>query len=314
MPSAFNPIRLAYKPAFTVMVILAAATLTGAAEDPPWPAGLERLPSLVQDPGAMVNLVQAYESLAPLDAGRIANAQRAYEFILAKHPDQPRALVFLGELLYDKRGQFEKAAQLWEKAAEKDPAWGRPWTNLGMHACHQGEYKTGLETLQKAVQCDPEQPDYLFNLVQAYLLYAPQMQELTHWNAATLYREAMKLSQKAAQLAPDDFELTRDYALNFFAAPQNGVTPDWTQAAAAWQQARRCARTPDERLNTWVFEARAWLAQQNWDKAQTCLHEAKALRPDSAIIQNLEQRLQNERAKQTPDPSASSANEPGVKP
>ena len=137
-----------------------------------------------------------------------------------------------------------KGVQLWERSAKLDPRLGAPLNNLGIHLCHDGQYEKGLKYLESAIELDSEHPDYLYNLAQAYLLNPQKVEDHYGWRRKKIYREAMKASKKAASLAPDDFDLAQDYAVNFYAAENDPLATD-VLVANGYQIADGLATVPD---------------------------------------------------------------------
>jgi tetratricopeptide (TPR) repeat protein len=119
--------------------------------------------------------------------------------------------------------------------------------------------------------------------------------------AAELYREAMAMSEKATRLAPGDYDLAHDYALNFFAGERMKADVDWAAAAKAWERARALAPSPTLRFQTHLFEARALMRGGSWDAAEKALVTALELVPGSEVAQQL---LEEVRAKKTPAPTS----------
>jgi len=130
----------------------------------------------------------------------------------------------------------------------------------------------------------PKSAEFICNLSQIYLNIPEAVGGAREWKKDRVYKEAMKLLERAVRLAPGDFELLQDYAVNFFAAEQFGVTPDWTRAAAAWRQARPCARDRNEVFFTWLNEGRAWIWAGQDARAERTLAESLRRHPgnDSA--------------------------------
>ena len=107
------------------------------------------------------------------------------------------------------------------------------------------------------------------------------------WDRPRVYEEAMKLSGRTVALSPNDFELLRDHATNYFLAKDFGAAPDWDAAAKAWQAAREHTRNNAERFNTWLNEARVYIRADKAKKARKCLEQADKLMPDNEIVQTL---------------------------
>jgi len=278
------------------------------------PDDLAHLRQQVGDAAALVDAVRAYDreqsALAEWDQelakehaasgeedlardrteqarSRLQRVRQAYEFVLRNHGGNARAQNYYGELLYDHFGEQAGALKAWQLAASLDPGLSAAPNNLAIHYCHVGDYATGLHYYDQALRLEPEHPDYLFNLVQTYLLNPGVVQKIREWDQARVYREAMKLSKKAADSSPDDFELAQDYAVNFYAAERFDVAADWPKAARAWQHARSVARSKEETFYTWLNEGRVWLRKGDLKKASSCLEEAVALEPGSAVATQL---------------------------
>ncbi len=234
---------------------------------------------------------EAAKELEKQVAHRFEMIKQGYEFVLQRYPNNARAQTYYGEVLYDRFGQAENALKAWNLAVSLDPKCGVAWNDLGIHYSHEGNYERALDCYDKALAIEPDQPDYLFNLAQMYLLNVPDVLKLRKWEKPKLYREAMKLSKKAARIAPNDFDLVRDYALNFFACDNFDVDGNWKDAARAWQKAREAARTDDERFNAWLYEARAWIRKGDETSARACLSEALKLNPTSPVARQLLEEL-----------------------
>lgn len=222
---------------------------------------------------------------------RIQLIRRAYELSLSYHDDSARLHNYYGELLYDAFGDFPSAVKEWSLASALDDKLSGPLNNLSLHYFHSGNYAMGLEYLDKALALDPRNPDYLYNLAQVCLIHTPQIAELRGWKPKRVYKAAMTASCKAAKLAPKDYDVVVDYAVNFFAAERYGVRANWRHAAKAWQTARPLARNEAETFYTWLNEARVWIAAKNNEKAVSCLNVALKLRPESEVVQELLRRV-----------------------
>lgn len=231
-------------------------------------------------------------------AGRLAQVDRAYAMALERYPENARAHTYYGELLYDYLGDEVRGVQEWERAKTLDPKHSLALNNLGIHYCHVGVYDKGIEYLEESLRLDPDHPDLLFNLSQVYLVHPDPVSKRHDWDRPKIYREAMKLSKKAAELEPADYSLLADYARNFFLAEQSGVKPEWAKAAKAWKQAREHARNDDETFHTWLFEARARLRAGQNRRARECLVQAGTIHPDSRAVKNLLEQTEAGRSKQ----------------
>lgn len=227
---------------------------------------------------------------------RLQLIDQAYRMLLNHYPENARALTYHGELLYDQMGDPTTAIKNWRLATAFDESLSTPHNNLGLHYCHTGNYRMGLRELDKALKYDPDHADYHFNIAQIYLVNGPQVEEIRGWSKKKVYREAMKHSKRAAELAPADYDLSLDYAVNFFAAENHGVNADWKAAAEAWSVARGNARNDTEEFFTWLNEARVWIEHNNRTRAEPCLKSALALMPDSRVALQLLEEVRGEGA------------------
>ena len=229
------------------------------------------------------------QAQAKLDAARkrVELVRKAYEWGLTRYPKNARLHNYYGELLYDEYKDFAAALRQWYLALQEDPKLANAHNNLGIHLFHSGDYRMGLERLDEALRLDPNHPDFLFNMAQMYLVYSPQIQELRGWKKEKVYREAMKLSKKAAAVSPEDFALLQDYAVNFYAGENFDADVKWKDAASAWRSARAKAGKPDQVFYTWLNEARVWLKEGDAQQAKTCLEEALKVYPQSEVARDL---------------------------
>lgn len=241
------------------------------------------------DPGqANRAKVQAYN--------RIQLVRLAYEELLRHHPNDAHALTYYGELLYDRLGEKMKAAEAWKTAATLDKGLSAPRNNLALFYCHDvGEYQQGLALLEQVLELESDNPDYLYNAAQIYLVHFPEVEKRYNWKRKRVFRTAMKFSKRAAELAPHDFHLQQDYAMNFFVGENMDVRVKWRQAAAACQRARAIAPQESDIFFTWLNEARVWIRQGNSKRAETCLREALRIWPDHRPAKNLLAKILEER-------------------
>ena len=244
------------------------------------------------------------EAQAKLDSvkARLDLVRKAYEIGIQRFTDNARLHNYYAELLYDFFGDEAKAYTHWNTALLCDSKLPNAYNNLGLYYFHEGKYTLGLQHLDRAVKLDKKNPDYLFNLVQVYMVHFPQIQKLRGWKLKKVYKEAMKLSKKAAELAPQDFDVLYDYAFNFFKGRDFGIDVKWPQAAAAWQAARAQALDATQVFTTWMHEARAWIWAKEDVKAVACLEKALEIYPESEVARNLLQKLRAQ--EQMPVPSA----------
>lgn len=214
------------------------------------------------------------------EAGALMDELRAaYAVGLSHHRDNARLRNYHGELLLDWFGEEQLAVLAWREALIAEPKLAAAHANLGMYYCAKGNVKMGLDHLDKAIQMEPENASLHYNLARVYLLRADQAAAVRGWNTTRLYRRAMEASKRATELAPQDFEFLQDYAVNFFAARNFDLEPDWNAAALAWRHARPHAPSMAAVFFTWLNEARAYLWAGQRSHAEQSLLQALRIRP-----------------------------------
>ncbi len=290
----------------------------GEGEAPPsYTEALDALGELAHDETAYVEALRSFDSLFSAMAANAAQqaqtlaaqgedelaeetferarawsvaVREAYERALEVYPRNGLLRNYYGELLYDHYGDHAKALSMWKQAIALDEDQARPYNNLAIHYSHVGEYRLSLQHFDEALERDPTNADYHFNIAQIYLIHGPQTARIREWEEAEVYEKAMDHSARAVKLAPYDYDILEDYAVNYYAGENFGVEVNWRDGARAWQQARPLARTEEETFYCWLNEARAWLRAGRNGEALAAIDEALALRPDSVAAQTLRQR------------------------
>ncbi|HDP33885.1 MAG TPA: hypothetical protein ENN29_02110 [Candidatus Hydrogenedentes bacterium] len=217
----------------------------------------------------------------------LALVKAAYELGLERFEQSAALHNFYGELIHDFFGRPDDAAQHWRRAVHIDSRFARAHCNFGMYTLHRGMYAMGMESMDTALRLEPNNPDFLYNMAQVYLVHAPQVMHIRKWDRGKVYREAMKMSERTARLLPNDFDVLRDHALNYFLSEDFGVKVKWRDAAKAWHEARKHARTDAEMFNTWLNEARVHIRNNDKRRSRECLDKAQAIWPDSPVVKLL---------------------------
>ncbi|MBP9855818.1 MAG: tetratricopeptide repeat protein [Candidatus Pacebacteria bacterium] len=156
---------------------------------------------------------------------------------------------------------------------------------------HVGRIASAMEHYDQALKLSPKNPEVMYNLSQLYTTRWKEIMELRGWDDAKMYDECVRLSRTAAKGRPNDFIIWRDYGQVAFTAYRFGIEPDWREAAKVWGQTRKCAKTPTQTLDTWLFEARAHINAGDHKKAKDCLEEGLKINPNSQIATNLLQKI-----------------------
>ncbi len=249
-------------------------------------AALESLRARIQE-ATLQEDSDAVQELVAEAREELEQVRLLYKAALAHHPESAPLHNYLGEFLYDSLAEQEEGLKLWEEAIALDDTESRAFNNLGIHYFHVGEYVKGLEYLDRVLELDDDNPDYLFNMAQMHHIHTPQIAEIRDEEPVDIYRQGLAYSKRAAEVAPEDFSLQRDYAMNFFASERFDIETDWEEAARAWQQARNAAARPDEVFMTWLNEGRAWIRAERYESAIVVLEAALEIHPNSNAAQQL---------------------------
>jgi tetratricopeptide (TPR) repeat protein len=155
--------------------------------------------ALKQDP----NLVEAHYNLGfiAIREGKLEEAIDNFNAALKVKEDMPEAHYFLGEI-YAKQKQFEPAEKAYQRAIEIQPTFASAYERLAhlygvvpTPSLSQGEREQrlgkALELARKAVELQPDSPDYLNTLSWLYYLNKD-------------YADAEQAIKKALLLQPDN--------------------------------------------------------------------------------------------------------------
>jgi tetratricopeptide (TPR) repeat protein len=75
---------------------------------------------------------------------------------IAANPEDPRALYYMGNFLFDRR-RHDKAIELWERSAGLDPSYSVVWRNLGIAYFNiQGSAERARAAFDKAIRVNPD--------------------------------------------------------------------------------------------------------------------------------------------------------------
>ena len=206
---------------------------------------------------------------------------------LRNYAEDARVRNFRGNILYDNFGKQVEGVKEWHTAISLDSKYSHPYNNLGMHYFHVGRYPLGFQNMDKALELEPKNPDFLFNMAQNYLIFSPEVEKHRGWPKKKVYKEAMKLSSRAVKEDPEDYQLLEDYAVNYLAAENFGIKADWKDAAKAWQAAREYAPSPVKVFYTWLNEGRMWKRAGRDKDALRCFEEAQKIIPNNEVVQRL---------------------------
>lgn len=110
------------------------------------------------------------------------------------------AVLFFIAMCHDERGLYDVAADAYEEAVRRDPAFDVAWSNLGRLHTEKGKYEQAIRSLQTAVQINRANQYAHANLAAVFLL---QLE----------YDKAIASAQAAIDIAPNMTEPLETLAL-----------------------------------------------------------------------------------------------------
>jgi tetratricopeptide (TPR) repeat protein len=212
---------------------------------------------------------------------RFEPVKEAYESFLRVHPEHARARLAYGSFLND-IGEEDAAHAQWEKAREADPKNPASWNNLANYYGHNGPVTNAFKYYAKAIELDPTESTYYFNLATTVYLFRRDATNYYRLTLPQVFEKAMDLYRKALDLDPENFVLATDYAQSYYGFEPT-LTGDVEQdrkikekrfddAMAAWQRAFKLARDDLERQGVLVHYARLQINAGRFPEARTNLN------------------------------------------
>ena len=103
------------------------------------------------------------EAVVAHRAGRLVEAEAAYHEVLRRHPGEPKALHFLGLLLF-RRGDLERGIERVLHSLGSDPHNARAWNDLGGMFIAAGREADARDAYRRATQAAPGSAEGWYNL------------------------------------------------------------------------------------------------------------------------------------------------------
>lgn len=144
-------------------------------------------------------------------AGRLADAERDYQLLLAEFPEHAEALHLLG-VVHQQRGELEQAVSLIRRSIAIDGAREKPHSNLAIALHRLGRHQEALDSVESALRIKPDYPEALSNRGNVLL-------ELGR------HEEALHSYERALRLRPGgiDIQLNRGGLLQSLNRPEEAL-------------------------------------------------------------------------------------------
>ena len=166
----------------------------------------------------------------------------------------------------------------WDKAREADPKNPAGWNNLANYYGHNGPVTNSFRYYAKAIELDPTESTYYFNLATTVYLFRRDATNFYQITEEQVFEKAMALYRKALELDPGNFVLATDYAQSYYGfdpKPTGDAEQDrkikekrFADGMAAWQQAFKRAGDDVERQGVLVHYARLQINADRFDEAR----------------------------------------------
>lgn len=212
---------------------------------------------------------------------RFEPVKKAYEDFLQRNPGHTRARLAYGSFLNDIHEEEEAFAQ-WEKARETDPKNPAAWNNLANYHGHNGPVAKSFAYYAKAIELDPTESTYYFNLATTVYLFRRDATNFYKINEQEVFEKAMGLYRKALELDPGNFVLATDYAQSYYGFdPKLIGDPEqdrkikekhFNDAMTAWNEAFKIAGDDIERQGVLIHYARLQINADRFEDARKNLN------------------------------------------
>jgi tetratricopeptide (TPR) repeat protein len=196
----------------------------------------DRLDSFRMEYMTLVNANQAGDAAALLRQLEtdIEATEGAFREFVSAHPDHVRAVTTYGNFL-EEIGKADEACRWWSKAVllnGKDP---NLLNNLANYYGHNGEAGRAIRLYEEAIQLNPTEAVYHFNLGNMYYLFRRETEQIHGWDVDQIFREALDQFRVARDLDPNNFEYASAYAETFYGVNFLKQRIAWDEALKAWE-------------------------------------------------------------------------------
>jgi Tfp pilus assembly protein PilF len=89
-----------------------------------------------------------------IERGDLKAAEDGLQKAVAAPGAGPEVMYALGDIKRAK-GESDEAAKYYQRAADLDPTWGKPWFKLGLIAVDRGDKDAAAKLMEKVITVDP---------------------------------------------------------------------------------------------------------------------------------------------------------------
>ena len=212
---------------------------------------------------------------------QVQSLTHEYERLLRDNPKFALAAAAYGGLL-GKVGMRKEAAAMLLKANQLDSDIPFVKNQLGGYLAEEGKPLDAAPYFLAAIKLAPNEPIYHYQLATLLVEARDDFLRSGEWTRAALDQAMATGFKRAAELAPERFELAYRYAESFY----DLAKPDWDAALKAWAALEDQAQTPVERQTMRLHAANVLIKQGKPDHARTLI-----VTVDEPALQGQKQKL-----------------------
>jgi tetratricopeptide (TPR) repeat protein len=212
---------------------------------------------------------------------QVQSLTHEYERLLRDNPKFALAAAAYGGLL-GKVGMRKEAAAMLLKANQLDSDIPFVKNQLGGYLAEEGKPLDAAPYFLAAIKLAPNEPIYHYQLATLLVEARDDFLRSGEWTRAALDEAMANGFKRAAELAPERFELAYRYAESFY----DLAKPDWNAALKVWAALEDKAQTPVERQTMRLHAANVLIKQGKPDHARTLI-----VTVDEPALQGQKQKL-----------------------
>lgn len=207
-------------------------------------AALHEITTMLRDVNAS-SLQDSSSNVREQVEASVEKLQKDYEAFLKKYPFHDRAMASLGGF-FDHIGQNETALVWWAKACHLTKKNPNLVNALAEGYNNTGEPSAAIELYESAVETNPKQGSYHYNLGQMYYVFRKETTDLHQWDLKTIIDKSLEHLDMARKCDQSNFEYASTYAETFYGAHILLNNSPWNQARQAWEDCLHTKMTPEQ--------------------------------------------------------------------